>query len=134
LSFAWDIIVPADTAEASPKEQTLQITYGVITRVDVHFPQGCHSLVKVRLTKGKLFGILPTNPDEWITGDGATVSYRMNKLIDDKPYELDFTACSPNTSYQHRITIRIEMLPEEVATPWQVMRDFVQLMSRLMGV
>lgn len=133
MSFTWDITIPAGKTEATPLEKNLKITHGVITKMEITFPPGCHSLVKVKLLKGKLFGLLPTNPDEWLTGDGQTVSYVTFLPVDDMPYELDFMGCSPLTIYPHKVTVRVEMMKEELANPFQVMRDFVNIMKRLIG-
>lgn len=134
MSFAWDITIPADTKEATPVERKLKITHGVITKMEVLCPPGCHKMVKVRLLKGKLFGLLPTNPDEWIRGDEFPITYETYLPIDDMPYELDFQACSPDTDYPHTISVRIEMLKEDVAAPWQTVKDFVSILRKLLGV
>lgn len=133
MSFAWDITIPATTTTANPIEKTLKLTYGIITKLEAKFAPGCHGLVKIKITRAKLFGILPTNPDEWITGDGETIRYATYLKMDDKPFELVFEGCSPLSSYEHVITVRIEMQPEEVASPYIILRDFVQIFKKLIG-
>jgi len=134
MSFAWDITITADTSEATPKEQTLKLTYGIITKIGVYFPAGCHCLVKVRLLRGKLFGLLPTNPDEWVTGNDETVEYITRRRIDDQPYEVNFVGCSPDTQWDHTVTVRIEMQKEEDISPWIVLKEFVSIIKKLIGV
>jgi hypothetical protein len=53
LFFAWDVTIPANTLEAAPKTQTLKLTYGVITKVDVKYPAGCNGVVWVRVLRGE---------------------------------------------------------------------------------
>ena len=134
MSFAWDVTVSADTKENAPVEEKLKVTHGIITKAEIKFPPGCHGLVKARLLKGGLFGVNPTNPDEWVTGDGETVSYHTYRQLDDMPFELDFVACSPNTTYDHVLTVRIEMLKEDVANPWQILKELTALLKYMFGI
>jgi len=133
MFYAWDILVPAGTAEADPVEQTLKLTKGVITRIDVKFPPGCHGLVKVRLLRSE-FQLVPLSRGEWVTGDGEPVVTEGFYLLEETPAELKFIGCSPSASYNHTITIRVSIDPPEVANPWQVMRDFVSIVKRLIGI
>jgi len=131
--YAWDITIPADTSVDKPVEQHLELTKGVVTRVDVKFPAGCHGLVKVRLLR---YGsqLIPLSRGEWVTGDDETVQTETYYQMRDEPLALKFVGCSPGTSYAHKVTVRVQMLPEWVAAPWQVLRDFVAIVKRLMGL
>jgi len=134
LSFAWDIDVPADTAEEEPVEQHLKLTYGVITKIEVKFPVGCNGLVKVRLDRGGVLNILPWNPDEWCTGDDESVSYNKHLPLDDTPFSLNVTACSPGTTYDHTVTVRVEILPDYVASPWKILLELIETIRFAFGL
>jgi len=41
---------------------------------------------------------------------------------------------SPGTSYDHKITVRIQVEPPEVAAPWEILRDFISVIKRLLGL
>lgn len=116
MSFAWDITIPAGTTVANPYEKKLQITFGVITKIEVKFPRGCHGMVRCRLLRGGIFCYAPLNPDSWVTGDDESVSWHTYYRIEDVPRELDFVGCSPGTSYDHTVTVRLEILPHRVAS------------------
>jgi len=133
MSYAWDITVPANTLESSPKTQKLRITFGVLTKVEVKFPSGCHGVVKVRLTRGGIRRVAPLNPDEWVTGDDESVTWHTYIDLEDYPRDLDFTACSPGTLYEHRVTVRLELLPRRVASMIPVVELLTRLLQR-MGV
>ena len=133
MFYAWDITVLAGTAEATPKTQILKLTKGVITRVDVKFPPGCHGLVKVRLLRYES-GLVPLSSDEWVTGDGEAVVTEGYYEMLEIPSQLKFIGCSPSTSYNHVITVRVFVMPLEVAAPWIVISDFVTILKKLMGI
>jgi len=131
--YAWDIIIPAGTPESAPVERDLRVTRGVLTRVDIKFPAGCHGLVKVRLLR---YGsqLVPLSRGEWVTGDGETIPTEGYYEMEDEPLALRFVGCSPRTYYPHKITVRVQLTPEEIATPWQVLRDFVAIFKKLIGL
>jgi len=116
LSYAWDIDIPADTKEATPVKQTLKLTSGILTDVSFFFPGGCTQRVKVRLTRGGVFPVVPNNLGGWVTGNKQTILFRLYYELNDIPYELQFEGCSPGTSYTHKIGVFISMIEEEAAS------------------
>jgi len=133
MGFAWDITISADTVATAPKSQILKLTYGVIVKIEVKFPRGCHGMVKIRLTRGGLFGVLPRNPDEWVTGDNEAIEFPMYFEIDDEPRELEFTGISPDTVFEHTVTVRISLLPKAVASMVPFMKVLTKVFERILG-
>jgi len=133
MFYAWDIIIPKNTSEDDPIIQTLKLTKGVITKLSVKFPPGCKGLVKVRILRYES-QLVPLSRGEWLTGDGETIPTETYYPIRDEPTSLKFIGCSPNTYYPHKITVRIQLTPEWIATPWQVMKDFVSVIKKLIGL
>jgi len=115
MFYAWDIKITAGTKEDTPKTQVLKLTAGVVTRVDVKFPPGCHSLVKVRILHAE-FQLVPLSRGEWVTGDGEPVQTEGYYTLPADQNSLKFVGCSPLTRYDHTVTVRVSILPEEAAT------------------
>ncbi|MBW2674781.1 MAG: hypothetical protein JRD89_15445 [Deltaproteobacteria bacterium] len=84
------------------------MTKGIIDRLDIKFPAGCHGLVKVRLFR---FGsqLVPLSRGEWVTGDGETVPTQLRYELLEEPYALKFVGCSPGTQYEHTVTVRVSV-------------------------
>jgi len=133
MFYAWDITVPAATPESAPVTQILKLTKGVITGVWIKFPPGCHSLVKVRILRSE-FHLVPLSRGEWVTGDDETVVTETFYDLDVTPAQLKFVACSPGTTYPHTITVRVGLVPEEVAAPHRVLAGFVETLKRFVGL
>ena len=133
MFFAWDVTVAAGTAEASPKEQILKVTKGVVTGVWVKFPPGCHGLVKVRLLRSE-FQLVPLSRGEWVTGDGETIPTETYYLLEEAPAELKFLGCSPGSIHDHTVTVRVSVTPAEVASPWETLSGLVKVLKKLIGV
>ena len=127
MFYAWDITVTANTLETSPKEQILKLSKGVITQAIIKFPAGCHGLVKARLRFHE-HQLVPLSSGEWVTGDDEAVATEAYYEMGSTPYELKFIGVSPGTTYNHTITVRIQVLPKTIASWIQV----IELLSRLL--
>jgi len=130
MFFCWDITITANTPEDKPLEEWLSLPKGIITSVQVKFPTGCHGMVKVRLFKEAL-QLVPLAEDEWITGDGETVPTETYAELLDFPYKLKLHACSPDTAYDHTITVLIGVEPEEAAGVTRLTRLMQTLLEEL---
>lgn len=132
MFYAWDITIPADTSADNPHKETLSIAVGVITRVSVKFPRGCHGMVKTRLEWRK-FQFFPLSAGEWVTGDAEPVTSEEYFEIKGDPAEVYFLGCSPETSFAHKVTVRITVLPKRIASMIPVINLLTRLLTR-MGV
>jgi hypothetical protein len=125
MIFAKDFTVPANTPEDEPEEWPIKVSSGVLSYVGFKFPAGCHGMVKVRLWHGE-FQIVPLNKDEWITGDGEEVKFTEFYEVDEEPYEMKIRACSPDTTNDHTITLRMVVLPKMAAS----LIPFIDLLTK----
>ena len=132
MSYAWDITVPKNTLVTDPVLKQLDIRRGVIVKAEIQFPEGCNGMVKVRILRED-HQLLPVSRDEWITGNRYPVEYPMYYEVKGNPVFLRFKACSPETSYDHVITVRISVLPREVAS-WIPLLELFAAIARRMGV
>jgi hypothetical protein len=90
-------------------------------------------VVKVRLLRSE-FQLVPLSRGEWVTGNGETIPTETYYELTETPAELKFVGCSPAASYPHTVTVRVTIVPEEVGDPMQILRDFVSILKRLIGV
>jgi len=130
MFFCWDITIEADTPLDDPDDYWLGLPKGIITHVDIKFPAGCHGMVKVRMFKESL-QLVPLSEDEWVTGDDEAVPTDTYCELLDKPYKLKIRVCSPDTEYQHTITVRIEVQPEHAAGVSSLTRMFKSFLEKL---
>jgi hypothetical protein len=130
MFFVWDILIEADTTEAKPLIEWLELGKGIVTHVDIKFPAGCHGMVKVRLFQEAL-QLVPLTEDEWVTGDDEAVPTETYCELLDKPFKLKIVACSPDTDYDHTITVRLEIQPEHAAGVSALTRMFQSLLDTL---
>lgn len=132
-NYAWDIKIGAGTKEEEPLKKELELISGIITKIEIVFAPGCHRLVKTRLLRST-FQIWPRSGGEWYTGDGETIVLPEHYELVGKPLSLEFVGCSPLTAYSHTVTVRISIQSPEIASPLEIMRDFVSIVKKLMGL
>jgi hypothetical protein len=132
MLYCWDITIPPGTLVADPIEQELKISKGVIVKVQLKFPSGCHGLVKVRLLRWTT-QLWPLSTGEWITGDDETVDALEYYEFEEGPYRLDFAGCSPASTYAHVITIRVVVLPKIVASFYPLAQALQKILERVFG-
>ena len=130
MLFAWDITVPALTLATAPLTQTLKLSYGIITKIDIKFPAGCHGLVNIRLLHEES-PLIPNNKDTWLTGDNETVAIPEYFELTTTPYALKFVGMSPGTTYAHTISVRITILPKTVASLLPLLDIFTRIAQRM---
>ena len=116
MFYDFAVTVTAGTTKATPKEQELKLTYGIIHQVEIEFPRGCKGYVSLALDHWE-HQFLPTNPDEAFNGDGYTIVIKEHYPLTTTPYSLYARAWSPDAVYNHTITVRIGVLPLSVLQP-----------------
>jgi len=128
MFHVWDITITANTLEAAPKEQQLELPIGIITKIDIKFPAGCHGMVKIRLLRWT-FQLVPLSSGEWITGDDETIPTETYYELLEVPVFLMFKGCSPDTDYNHKVTIRIEVNPALKISDMQIIERLDKLVE-----
>ncbi len=117
MFYDFAIKVETTDTEASPKEQVLKLTYGVIHRVEVQFPIGTQALTHCKLFHEE-HQLFPTNPDGDFASDGYVIPIDDHFELHTEPYSLKAKCWNEDDTYAHTITIRVGILPEEILSPW----------------
>lgn len=114
MFYNFAITVLANTLESAPKEQEMKLTAGVIQEVNILFPPGLDGMVKLRIMEGG-HQFLPTNPEGYFATDNEVIVIPGQYYELKEPYTLKAVAYSPDTTYNHTIDVRIDVIrPEEV--------------------
>jgi len=133
MFYAWDITISANTLDSNPAKYRLHVTKGVITKIVVKYPAGCHGYVKVRINYQES-QLVPLTRASWLTADDEAVKCAMYFEITSPPTFLRFVGSSPGTSYPHTLTVRVTVLPRMVASMIPVIELLTKLLSKLFGI
>ncbi len=127
------LTIPANTLERTPEELEVALTHGVITHVEVEFPPGCHGLVNTYIRRA-LHQVWPTNPDSCFASDGRAIIWNDYYELFGEPYSLIIGGYSPCTTYDHEITFRFEVTPQEIAEQGKVQKGMLYNIGRILGL
>lgn len=133
MVYEFELIVPANTLKTSPATQDILLVPGILTLVEAEFPPGCHRQVNVVIRQGA-YQMFPRNPDGTLRADDHVISFNPHQELKRNLHELTAEGWSPATLYEHKIGLRFNVQPAEIATPWEILRDFVAIFKRLVGI
>ena len=130
MFYEYTLTIPAGTPKATAIELDALVEPGILTRCEVDFPPGCHRLVHISIVEGK-FQLFPRNPEEDMKADGYVIPIPTYIPLRRGHNQLKLRGWSPLTIYSHNIVVRLIVEPVEIASPWQVMTDFVAILKKL---
>ena len=114
MFYDFILTVPAATTKAIPAEETLKLTHGIIHRVEIEFPAGCVGLVSCIILHWE-HQLYPLNTQGYFSADDHVIAFDDYFQLFYAPYTLKVRGWAPNTAYQHKIRIRIGLLPRSIA-------------------
>ncbi|MBA7582459.1 hypothetical protein ES708_24387 [subsurface metagenome] len=135
LAMYYDFAVVVGTGNTvdNPKEEDLELTKGVIHRIEVEFPRGCRGYVHLELLHRE-HRVWPTNREGDFAGEGYTIPIDEHYKLTSEPYALKARAWGVDCGYPHTITVRIGVLPEAVLSPLAGVGSMLKKFFKLMGV
>jgi hypothetical protein len=131
--FDISFTIPANTAEATPQEQAVKLTHGIIHRVEIRFPSGCAGLTYLKIIHG-LHQIYPTNPDGSFRDDDQPIGFNDYYEFFEEPYKLTLVGWNLDDTYNHTLEVRFGILPPEVLLPEEGFLDRLKNFLRTFGV
>ena len=112
MLFTRDIEVTYNTLKSDPKEDIIKIAHGVITWLSVYFPPGCNGMVDCAILHHE-HQIAPSTEGMTMTGNGIPIAWDEYYESYQPPYELKVKLWSPDTRYNHTVTIQVAVLPRK---------------------
>lgn len=112
MRYIYELTVPANTPATAPTESEKSLVTGKLKQVEIAFPPGPASLVKVIIVHGML-QISPANPDGYHAWDDYTEVFSMDYPLSDPAPVIKLVGWSPGTTFQHKITFRFDIVPRK---------------------
>jgi len=130
MIYEEDLTIPASTPETSPVETLIEVTAGVIHRIEVQFPPGCFGLAHVVIVHENT-QIFPTNPGQSFKGDAWVFSVNEYHVLDEPPFIITVRGWNEDDTYEHTITVRICILPEAVVNVAATLQRIYELWEQV---
>ena len=108
--YSEKLTVPANTSEDNPVSLDIVLKQKLITRMGIGYPKGCHYMVGAQIKYG-IKQFWPEKAGTWIWGENEIVTWEERFEMPSVDEKLTIFGCSPDTSYDHKIVVRIMTLP-----------------------
>ena len=133
MFYDFAITVPKDTTELAPVTQVMKLTKGVVTRVEVQFPNGCAGLAHCKLLHEESQK-WPTPPSTSFASDGHAIVIDENFELNTEPFSLKAVCWNEDDTFSHTLYVRVGVLRCEIAIMILKVFQGLEKMLRLMGI
>ena len=114
MIYPFELVVPLNTKENALVSVRHFLPPGKITRIAWVMPTGCNDMVKARFLADET-QIMPILPDTWMKGNGIMGPFDEDITVAAGGQHFQLVACSPGTTYQHVITLYVDLVEEGAA-------------------
>ena len=133
MFYDFAIAIEANTSEAKAVEKELDLTYGIVHRIEIGFPPGCHGLAHCRIFHRRTQK-WPTNTDGSFAYDDYTIPIDEHFDLTEPPHTLTAICWNDDDTYPHTITIRVGILPPETLAPLVGIGGMLKKFLHLVGI
>jgi len=113
MIYTANITTPKNTAKSAPKITRLQVTNGLVYRVEVFFPKGSSGLMGVVVTDG-LYQCWPSNVGEYFIADNDTIGFDDLYIKEAAPFLFSVITYNLDETFDHFVSVRIGLVSKEV--------------------
>lgn len=103
MIFSARIYTPPNTAESSPLTTALQMSEGLVYRLEVHFPDGNCGNHGMRVMRGAV-QLWPTTVGEYFVGSGTVIAFDDLYLLEQPPYQFEIETFNIDTTNQQEVS------------------------------
>jgi hypothetical protein len=109
MLYQQTLSLPPATPKTSPIRETLIMSKGTVTKVEIIFPPGCAGLAHIQILHHESI-IFPSSPDESFIGDTFPISWNEDFPVTESPFTFVIQGWNLDTRYAHSPVVRFEML------------------------
>lgn len=115
MIYVFPITTPANTPAIARQKTILDLARGRVTRGMLEFPSGHVGLTHIAINDG-LHQLWPTNADGDFSASNETISFAEDYSLLSGSYQLQAYTWNEDDTYDHKITVRIELEALEQST------------------
>jgi len=113
MIYTANVTTPNNTPKTSLKKTTINVTKGLVYKVEFYFPSGSAGLMGVAVFDG-LFQVWPSSIGEFFVSDNETIRFDDMYLKEAAPYEFQVYTYNTDDTYNHIAAVRIGLVSNEV--------------------
>lgn len=113
MIYTANITTPKDTAKTALKTTRINVTKGLVYKVDFYFPSGSAGLMGVAVFDG-LFQVWPSSVGEFFVGEDMVIPFDDMYLMESAPFEFQVYTYNEDDTYNHFLAVRIGLVSKEL--------------------
>ncbi len=133
MFYDFEIVIPAGTTQASPKEVEMKLTHGVIHAVRIDFPPGPRGEVYLAIFQGSIQRY-PYNRGGYFRADNTYINFDEYLELKSEPYVLTAKGWSPGAAYDHTLHIQIGVIESKIALASLKLATGIEKFLKLVGI
>ncbi len=112
MIYSKNITTVKNTARTALKRTVLDVTKGLVYKVELYFPSGSAGLMGVAVFDG-LYQCWPSSPGEFFIGEDQTISFDDLYLKSSAPYTFQVLTYNVDDTHAHAVNVRIGLVSNE---------------------
>ncbi len=113
MIYIANILTLKNTAKTELKKTTINVTSGLVFKVEFYFPAGSAGLMGVAVYDG-LYQVWPSSVGEFFTGEDQLIAFDDMYLKESAPFELQCYSYNEDDTYDHFVSVRIGLVSADV--------------------
>lgn len=134
MIYTANITTPANTARSLLLKTTIDVTKGLVYKVEFYFPPGSAGLMGLAVFDG-LFQVWPSTVGEFFVSDDETISFDDMFLMESEPFEFQCYTYNTDDTHDHFVSVRIGLVLKEVFQarylPQKSSEVFMQVLAQM---
>lgn len=113
MIYSANIKTVKNTPVTSLKRTVLNVTRGLVYKVEFYFPSGSAGLMGAAVFDG-LFQCWPSTVGQFFNSDNETISFDDMYLKESAPFQFDVLTYNDDDTYDHVVDVRVGLVSKEV--------------------
>ena len=109
MIYSIAITVPANTGESNPVVETVKLSPGVLSQIEIDFPLGCAGLAHTQILHWDVKH-WPSDPEQSFSANGNILKYNEPFNLDKSPFALILKCWNLDDTYPHTISFRFQII------------------------
>jgi len=113
MIYTGNIIIPKNTLPSQPIRHPIQVTKGLVYKIEIEFPPGPEGTAHIVINDGG-FQVWPTTPGVDFASDDYTISFDDTYMKTIDPMEFQIYGYNTDLVNSHTIQVRIGMVGKDI--------------------
>jgi hypothetical protein len=113
MIYTENIVIPKDTKATSPILKRLNVTRGLVYKIEIEFPPGPEGTTHIVINDGG-FQVWPTTPGVDFSSDSYTISFDDTYMKTVDPLEFQIYGFNTDLINAHTVQVRIGMVSKDI--------------------